>query len=195
MIQFLHEISIYKDDMDRLIALGKGKTKLMDNIRKGPAVIFREDRDIVGVIPEFAFAEAYGPVFGVKMNWNPEAHPAGDGGIDYIVNGWTVDAKYLEDYYRYITVQQYKSKADIYVWCRYDKYRQLAILLGFEFGKIMETMPTDEFGKGQKPAHRKNRDLIRSMDDLDKLFLFGKKEYSIEQHLARISPKRVLLTE
>ena len=119
--------------------------------------ILGENHDLVGVSGEAIFAK----YFGLKIN--DDIKPEGDDGIDFLLGlNFSVDVKTARKPFN-LLLEVGKPVADIYVLADYndgDPY-----LLGWEWGKNLETAPSKDFGYGVI-NHYIPSEKLRSMNEL-----------------------------
>jgi hypothetical protein len=99
------------------------------------------DYEYIGLVGEDAFGIVFGHSINLSLNRN------GDGGFDYYCGRWRVDVKTLKKP-KYLLVEKDCCKADIYVLACYSEKTDSAMLIGWEFGKVMKAIPPFDTGRG-----------------------------------------------
>lgn len=116
--------------------------------------IFSEDYEIKGLVGEVAFSQE----FNVPVDLVEKAF--GDGGIDFIVNGHTIDVKTYDKPYNLLR-EVGKPHAQIIVLAGYKSTIMSAELIGWEYDTEMLKCPKADFGHGVLNHYKAARKLRR----------------------------------
>ena len=121
-----------------------------------------EDKDLMGVLGERAFSIA----LQVAMVVVPR--PGGDGGIDFWLNGFSIDVKTIRSGYRYLLREDKAGNmADILVLAIASTERMQCSVVGWEFDEELLKLPVQPaLRAGAADARRLHKGHLKSMSDL-----------------------------
>jgi hypothetical protein len=95
--------------------------------------------EYIGLLGEACFAEEMG------LELDRTARPGGDKGVDFITPLGTIDVKTARKAYNLIH-EQGKAIANILVLAQYDDSTDSITFLGWEYGTVVTSRPTRDFG-------------------------------------------------
>lgn len=123
--------------------------------------------DYIGFRGEWEFARE----FGLPIDIWPRAH--GDGGIDFNINGLTIDVKTSKTPFNLLR-EANRHHARVLVLAGYDETNDIITFPGWELDEIMVLQPTKTFGHGIL-NHYKPASLLRPMEELKEIIEKAKK--------------------
>jgi hypothetical protein len=106
---------------------------------------------------------AFGKLFGIKPTTDDLVY--GDGGTDFRINGYSINVKVARKPL-FLFKKINEKCADIFVLGHLHEPKNAVTFLGWEYGNVMKTMPTRDFGYGIE-NHYKPQALLKTMFSLE----------------------------
>ena len=157
----IYKIQLSHVEIQMATAVGKMRTRECSGFKS--TITMTKDNDYLGACGEIAFADS----MGVDWDWRNKKY--GDGGIDFILNNYTIDVKCTrgDPSRRRLMVVENKVTADIYVHTAHDiEIPGLISMIGWEKKEVILQIPPEKPPNFYNYNHIIESKKLRPMQDL-----------------------------